>query len=165
MNDSMSNEASPAQGSAAGPAEPARGASAADHRNPFTRLLERRLNAAGSAGPAGAADFVERWDRLEALVIAIYRRGEASEEERAAFDEVAAWLARRYPALSDRLAPHWRGSAAGSHAGVTTVEDPFRRLFEGRRADSFAGDREALRTLPAAREAVNRWLLEQAGEH
>lgn len=130
-------------------------------RNPFTRLLERWAGAEGRA-PDGVAEFVERWDELEALVIEIYRRGEALDTERVAFERLAAWLGRQYPDLSDHLAPYWRGTA-GPQDGGPAAPDPFRSLFEDRGAESFAGDREALRTLPVAREAVNRWLIALAG--
>ena len=124
-------------------------------RNPFTRLLGRRLDQKTTLRLEIDA-FVEPWDLLEALVISIYRTGSASEEDQGSVDEVTRWLAERYSAYENALAPHWAGTRA---AGQTVESDPFRSLFSDRSAASFIGDWSAMQTLPAAREALNRWLL------
>jgi hypothetical protein len=39
-------------------------------------------------------------------------------------------------------------------------EDPFARLLAAGAARDFAGNWAAMQTLPAAREALNRWLMD-----
>lgn len=122
--------------------------------NPFSRFLRAQDNR-----PRPDVDaFVAAWDRLETLVIAVYRVGAADAADEAGFAALRAELEGRYAAHAADLAPHWplvRGAE-----GV----DPFRLLLDVPRAETFAANRAALRALPAAREALNRWLVALAGE-
>lgn len=122
--------------------------------NPFSRFLR-----AQDDRPRPDVDaFVAAWDRLETLVIAIYRAGAADAADEADFAALRTELEERYPALAADLAPHWPGVRGADGA------DPFRLLLEVPRAAAFAGNRAALRALPAAREALNRWLVVLARE-
>jgi hypothetical protein len=124
--------------------------------NPFSRFLRSRL--AGRRGDAGIAadEFVAQWDRLETLVIAVFRTGTSRGEDEAAYRALAADLRRRYAVVEPELAPHRDGVRAG---GDTLDGDPFRALLAAPDAAWFVGNRRALQLLPAAREALNRWLL------
>lgn len=127
--------------------------------NPFSRALLRRLPT--DASSAERAAFVARWDALEALVIAVYRECEATDDDEAAYTALRGWFAAAYPRVASALAPQWSGTRAGGRA---VAEDPFTALFDRPSAAAFVGDWDAMQRLPAAREAVNRWLLD-AGSH
>jgi hypothetical protein len=120
--------------------------------NPFTRFLRSRQPDA----PAALDEFVERWDALESLVINTYRAGQADSDTEQAYADLRAWLTRRYPAWADTLAPFWREAR---EAGAPPPSDPFVRLFTPATASAFVGNRALMQALPAAREALNRYLL------
>ena len=119
--------------------------------NPFSRFLTQW------SGDASLKAFVAHWDLLEALVIRVYKGAAASEDDDAQWREHSSWLRERYPPWRQRLAPHWRQATVG---GEPAKEDPFLRLLSAERAAEFVGDWQALQNLPAAREALNRLLLE-----
>jgi hypothetical protein len=113
--------------------------------NPYTaRLLDGLADA-----PDEVTAFVQHWDRVEALVVDVYRRGAAGAEDEAEWRYLRGWLTGRYAALSGPI------HAADRPEGP----DPFRSLLAWPSAGSFAGNRLALGTLPGAREALNGWLL------
>lgn len=134
--------------------------------NPYTRWL--RSVTAPPGGPAGvpagvpsahAADaFIADWDRLERLVIDVYRRGETDGQDEAEWQWLRGALAGRHEAAA--LAPHWRGVLAG---GEALAADPFLALLSLSRAADLVDNRRAMQLLPAAREALNRWLLALGG--
>ncbi len=122
--------------------------------NPFTRFLRGRL---GSGVDRDRADaFVEVWDRLELLVIGVYRAGRASDEDERELAAIRAWMEERYPGYEADLEPYREGVEA---AGRPLDADPFRALWERQSAASLVGDWAAMQCLPAARETLNRWLL------
>jgi hypothetical protein len=125
--------------------------------NPFSRFLRSRLPDRSAEADA----FVAAWDRLETLVVDVYRRGGADAADEAELAALAADLAARYRAVARALEPHWRAATA---AGRPVTADPFLALLSAPGAAWFAGNRAALQQLPAAREAINRWLVELAGE-
>jgi len=120
--------------------------------NPFTQSLAREL-----ADPA-VDDFIADWDALEALVVRVYRGGAAGPPDVAEWPGLRARLAASYPAWSPVFAPHWPQTRAG---GQTVTADPFLRLMSFARAADIVGDWAAMQTLPAAREALNRMLVER----
>ena len=99
--------------------------------------------------------FLERWDRLEALVLRVYRRESASEDDLAEYIELRAWLMEAYPAWEERLAEYWPQTLVG---GEPAENDPFLFLLAPERASAFVANWRALQTLPAARESLNRLL-------
>jgi hypothetical protein len=101
--------------------------------------------------------FVEAWDRLELMVIDIYKRGRAEAEEVQAHDELRRTLGRSYGQWKPRLDAHWAGLEAG---GQPVEEDPFRAVLGRRRAQAFVDDWKAMTTLPVARQALNEFLIE-----
>jgi hypothetical protein len=135
---------------------------ASEASNPYTRWL--RSVTAPPGGPAGATSaqaadaFIADWDRLERLVIDVYRRGEADGQDEAEWQWLRGALAGRHEAAA--LAPHWRGVLAG---GEALAADPFLDLLALPRAADLVDNRRAMQLLPAAREALNRWLLALGG--
>lgn len=117
--------------------------------NPFSRFLRAR-----DGRPRPDVDaFVAAWDRLETLVIAVYRTGAADAADAAGFAALRAELEGRYAALAADLAPFWPEVRGAGGA------DPFRLLLGVPHAAALVGNQAALRALPAAREALNRWLV------
>ena len=120
--------------------------------NPFTRFLrsQRRIT------PADLEAFIERWDRLESLIINVYRAGVVDAETERVYADLRAWLAEHYRDWAASLAPFWRASREG---GAAPASDPFSRLLAPASAAWFIDNRPAMQALPAAREALNRYLL------
>ncbi|MFN8473089.1 MAG: hypothetical protein U0822_12950 [Anaerolineae bacterium] len=121
--------------------------------NPFTRYIRTQR---ADRIPSDVRAFVDRWDRLEALVINVYRAGQADEETEKAYAELRAWLQPHYPAFAPLVAPYWRNAR---EAGNLPASDPFERLFAPESASAFAGTRTYMQALPPAREAINTYLL------
>jgi hypothetical protein len=72
------------------------------------------------------------------------------------FEQVWPWLRERYPDRAEALRPHWQATRA---AGAPTRDDPFRLLLAVPEPAAIRGDWRAMQHLPAAREAINRYLL------
>lgn len=102
--------------------------------------------------------LVEHWDALEALVIRVYRRGEATAADEAEYRAIRAWMQHHYTAWEKVLESHWRHARV---AGQGAQEDPFRRLMAPEAAAGFVRNWAAMQHLPAARESLNQLLLMQ----
>jgi len=125
-----------------------------DATNPFTRFLSQ-WSSDGDFAP-----FVAYWDRLERVVVGVYR-GKLDEDEAAAeFRAVWPWLRQAYPRWQDTLRPHWQATRA---AGAPAQLDPFALLLAIATPAGIPGDWRAMQHLPAAREAINRYLVELRG--
>jgi hypothetical protein len=122
--------------------------------NPYTQSLLRQLD------DPRLAEFVAHWDRLETLVIRIYKGKSASPQDEAEHASLQAWLGVEYSNWQPSLAPFWPLALA---AGRPLTEDPFALLISIPRAGDFVGNRPALTILPAARQALNQYLLERIG--
>jgi hypothetical protein len=120
--------------------------------NPFTRSL------LGQIQDEELAAFVRRWDALEALVIRVYKVGEAGEADLAEHSRLRLVLLEAYPGWRPALDPHWRRARL---AGELAREDPFAFLLAVPQAAGFIQNWTAMQTLPAAREALNGYLLER----
>jgi len=116
--------------------------------NPFTRWLR------GTVQPAAEQDFIAEWDRLERLVIDVYRRGEADGQDEAEWQWLRQSLADHHDSAAH--SPDWQGVLAG---GEVLATNPFLALTAIPRAADLIDNRRAMQLLPAAREALNRWLL------
>ena len=57
--------------------------------NPFTRFLRSQRRTT----PADLEAFIERWDRLESLIINVYRAGVVDAETERVYADLRAWLA------------------------------------------------------------------------
>ena len=119
--------------------------------NPFTRAILRRVK------NRDLKRFTAYWDRLESLVIRVYKKGAASQAEEAEYRAVRAWLLKSYPKWRAALQPYWQATKV---AGEATGEDPFEALLATPQASGFVGNWRAMQTLPAAREALNEYLVD-----
>ncbi len=120
--------------------------------NPFTRFLSQ-----WSANDDFAA-FVAGWDRLERVVVGVYREKMAAAEAGAEYVAVWPGLRRSYPRWEAALRPHWQATRA---AGELTQIDPFALLLALDGPAAIPGDWRAMQHLPAAREAINRYLRDR----
>jgi hypothetical protein len=121
--------------------------------NPFTKAIAARVRS------RQLKVFIARWDALEALVVRVYRGHAATDAEEVEYATLRGWLTEHYPAWRDSLEPHWRQAMRG---GKLSVDDPFAFLFAPERAAQFLGSWAHMQALPAAREALNRLILEIA---
>lgn len=119
--------------------------------NPFSRYLSQW------SADKTFAEFVEHWDRLERVVVGVYRQKIELDAAALEYGDVWPWLRRQYGQWADVLRPYWRSTRA---AGQPTQTDPFRLLLDIDGPDDIPGDWNAMQHLPAAREAINRYLLE-----
>ncbi len=110
------------------------------------RTKDRRLKA-----------WIAHWDALEALVIRVYKAKGATPQDEAEYRRLRTWLSKQTPAWAEKLRPYWRQATL---AGAPAQEDPFARLLSPAQAAEFAGDWRFMQTLPAAREAINQYLLD-----
>ena len=118
--------------------------------NPVTAALLKDIE------DVSVIEFVALWDEFEELAIAIYKRAAASEAERQRFGALIESASIAYPALESALQPHWRGIRV---KGQELAEDPFVTLLKLSDADAIIENWAAMQLLPAAREALNHYLL------
>jgi len=121
--------------------------------NPVTRRLLERID------DPDLADFALAWDALEELVVRIYRAGTCSADEAKVFTERRRALLEGHGRWADALEGHWREVRIDA---TPLRASPFALVLAVPEAQSVAGDWELMRTLPAAREALNGLLLERA---
>jgi hypothetical protein len=121
--------------------------------NLFTGFLSGALGEEDELLP-----FIERWDALERLVIRVYKGQSATAADEAEYGQLRRWLLDAYPRFRAELEPLWREAKV---AGELAAADPFARLMQAGAAADFAGDWPAMQNLPAAREALNRLILQQ----
>lgn len=118
--------------------------------NPFTKFL----NQWSSNKPF--EDFIIQWDTLEMIVVKVYREKMTLEEARPFFDKTWPWLRKNYQRWEGDLRPYWQQTKA---AGETTKTDPFQMLIDLPTPEAILGNWSAMQHLPAAREALNQYLL------
>lgn len=119
--------------------------------NPFTKFLSQ------SSTDHRFLAFVEKWDELERIVIAVYRGKIAPDSADSDWQGIRAWLRNNYSSWETALRPYWQMTSAG---GNPTITDPFYLLLNINIAADIPGDWRAMQHLPAAREAINRYLLD-----
>ncbi len=119
--------------------------------NPFTKYLSQW------SADHPFSDFVAYWDRLERIVIEVYREKRDVASAASEFNEVWPWLRHHYPEWHDILRPYWQSTRA---AKQPTRTDPFRLLLDITDTAAIIGDWGAMQHLPAAREAINRYLID-----
>lgn len=124
-----------------------------DATNPFTRFLSQW------SSDNDFAAFVAHWDRLERVVVGVYRAKLDQAEAAAEYRAVWPWLRQQYPRRRDTLRPHWQATRA---AGESTQVDPFDLLLAIDSPAAIPGDWRAMQHLPAAREAINRYLVDKS---
>lgn len=119
--------------------------------NPFTDTLIKQIK------NESVVKFVSYWDRLEALVIRVYKGKEAAPDDEREWSQVRAWLIKDYHQWRDTLHPYWQGARIG---GEPARDDPFDRLLGAAQPREFVGNWTAMQTLPTARQAINLWLVD-----
>lgn len=124
--------------------------------NPFTRFLRQWIR-----DDAGLDQLIEHGDALEALVIRVYKAGEATAADEAQYQTIRRWMQDNYATWQEALRPFWQEAEV---AGRPAREDPFLRLTAPDHAAAFADNWEAMQRLPAAREALNRLVIQQSNE-
>ena len=118
--------------------------------NPFSKYLRQWSQ------NASLDEFVEYWDRLEGVVVGVYRQKVTVAEVQKEFGEVWPWLREQYGRWEERLRPFWQQTLAG---GQSTQQDPFQLLLVFNKPEDILGDWTAMQHLPAAREALNQFIL------
>lgn len=121
--------------------------------NPFTKALTARLS------EQRLRAFVAQWDALEALVIRVYRVKQALDADKQEHARLRLWLAEHYPEWRTQLEPYWRRARCGSSP---CNDDPFEFLLKPVTPEVFVGSWAHMQALPAAREALNTFILDIA---
>ena len=119
--------------------------------NPYSRFLSRKSD------DERFLAFVENWDRLERLIIDVYCGQMTVAAAVADYERVWPALKDQYPLWETTLHPYWQMTRA---AGQPTATDPFRLLLAIDAPANIPGDWRAMQHLPAAREAINRYLVD-----
>lgn len=120
--------------------------------NPFTRFLSQWSK------NHSLADFITYWDRLERVMVLVHREKMTLAEAEPIFAEVWPWLRARYKNWAEPLRPYWQQTKA---AGELTQTDPFQLLLDLENPAAILGNWHAMQHLPAAREALNRFVRDQ----
>ena len=92
-------------------------------------------------------------------MVAVYREKRPVAEAETQFNETWSWLRKQYPRWSDQLRPFWQQTKA---AGKTTEVDPFQLILNIQQPQDILGDWRAMQHLPAAREAINQFILSES---
>ena len=121
--------------------------------NPFSRFLSQWSK------DRALQEFVEQWDALEAIVVRVYREKMRPAEAEAEFRRVWPWLREQYGRWEEPLRPFWQQTKA---AGKPTRTDPFRLLLAFEHPADIRDDWNAMQHLPAAREALNQFVISQS---
>ncbi len=119
--------------------------------NPYSRFLSWKSD------DERFLAFVEQWDSLERLIIDVYRGQMTVAAATADYERVWPALQDNYPMWEATLHPYWQLTRA---AGEPTTTDPFRLLLAIDAPANIPGDWRAMQHLPAAREAINRYLVD-----
>jgi hypothetical protein len=117
--------------------------------NPFTKYLRQWSD------NQELTAFIDNWDRLERLVINVYRGKLEPEAAATEYDAVWPRLREQYQKWQALLRPYLANTRV---AGKQVQDDPFRLLLEIPNPSAIPGDWPLMQHLPAAREAINRYL-------
>jgi hypothetical protein len=118
--------------------------------NPFTKFL-RQWNQNDKLD-----DFAHHWDALERVMVNVYREKITPAAAEAEFNRAWGWLRQHYGEWQLALRPFWQQTHA---AGAPTQTDPFQLLLDIPTPQAISGDWRAMQHLPAAREALNQYIL------
>ena len=121
--------------------------------NPFSKFLRQW------AKDATLDEFVAHWDQLEIVVVRVYRQKMPVAEAEKEFAVVWPWLRQQYGMWEGRLRPFWPQTIAG---GQPTQQDPFQLLLSLTQPEDILDNWTAMQHLPAAREALNQFILSQS---
>jgi len=118
--------------------------------NPFTRFLSQWST------DGRLQRFIHHWDALERMMVEIYRGKVTAQEAAPEFERIWSWLRVHYSEWEAQLEPFWRQTQAG---GKPVEVDPFRLLLAIDQPADIPGAWRAMQHLPAAREALNQFLI------
>lgn len=118
--------------------------------NPFTKSLAAQVRS------QQLQQLIGHWDALEALVIRVFRGKAATAQDEQDYAAVRLWLVENYSPWAAELVPLWQQALRG---GKPSQDDPFQFLFQPEHAQDFVGSWAHMQALPAAREALNRLIL------
>ena len=120
--------------------------------NPVTASLAARID------DRQLLDLVHLWDRLEAMVIAVYRAGKADRRQRRAHRSLRRLLLAAYEQWEPALTPY---RVELEEQGAQRERDPFREILRYRQIEEMIGSQAAIEALPDARQTLNHFLLAQ----
>ncbi len=118
--------------------------------NPFTKYLSQWLRR------PDIEPFIAHWDELERIVVQVYKGQMALDEADELFAQVWPWLRAHYGQWQEALRPYWQQTKA---AGKPTQTDPFQLLIALESPAAILDNWTAMQHLPAAREALNHFVL------
>lgn len=121
--------------------------------NPFTRFLRQW------ASDPDLNTFVDHWDALEALVIRVYKQGQAARADEAEYQALRRWLRANYASWKGPLQSFFSDGAKSDGGSPGPMEE----LLHVERASGFVDNWSMMQKLPAAREALNRLVLKRGG--
>ncbi len=121
--------------------------------NPFSKFLRSFANNVEFDA------FVAKWDVLEEVVVHVYRDKLSVAEAQQYYDRTWPYLRESYPKWRADLREYWPKTTA---AGEMTQVDPFLLLLELPDPEAILNNWTAMQHLPAAREAINRLLIERS---
>jgi len=121
--------------------------------NPFTRFLNQW------SSNRFLSEFITYWDRLEKLVVLVHRGKMTLSVAEPEFAQVWPWLRQHYGRWEEVLRPYWQQTKAASEP---TQTDPFQLILELSSPAAILGNWRVMQHLPAAREALNLYLRDQA---
>jgi hypothetical protein len=121
--------------------------------NPVTRSLLKKVP------EAELHHFVEGWDELEALVVQIFRQKSVTFHQQEIFFGLQTSLLEGHAKYKAELDGFWPTTKV---KGDFVRMDPFLQLLRVSAAREFVENWEAMKTLPAAREALNQMLMTRA---
>jgi hypothetical protein len=117
--------------------------------NPYTQTLIAQID------EPELEQFTRLWDALEASAIEIYRSGRCLPDEAADYKSLLEELNSAYPTWERALEPNWKASRI---KGESDNRDPFAPLLNMKACSDWVENQDMFRLLPAAREAINRYL-------
>ena len=120
--------------------------------NPVTLTLVDQIH------DAALIEWVEAWDKIEQVVIRVFRGAAVSRRDEQDFIATKRWLIKRQPDYAEALDPYWRVALIKGFGPATS--DPFETLLAFEQASDFVGNFEAMKLLPAVRQSINEWLLD-----
>jgi hypothetical protein len=118
--------------------------------NPITQALLKQLS------DPQLGEFARDWEDLESLVVEIYQQNSVSFEQQQDFYQLRERLRQSYALLHEELDLFWPLTKI---RGEPVTADPFITVIGMEAAKGFLGNWDAMRTLPAAREALNHLLI------
>jgi hypothetical protein len=101
--------------------------------------------------------FIGNWEMLEELITSIYHSGEITPTDRELFVSLQYALRSLYAKCAATLRPYWQQIKV---AGKTNQNDPFLTMLDVSVRSSQVDYWDMVQTLPVAREALNKMVLD-----